>query len=279
MLRQGIPPLQVDAQVQHGAALPPAREVVVLGHLVEAELLVVIGADELGRIDGAALERRIDVAGRDLLRHGAEPREHLPAHAADAEFQAFQVVDGLDILAEPAAHLRAGVAGRNAVGVEFPERGVDEFLAAGKIPPRLLVAGVEAERQAGAEAERRVLAEVEIGGRMRALDRTAGHRVQGLQAGHQLAGGERLDLELVVARLGDVPAQGLGGAEDRVERLGEAGGEAPFQLRRGLGDGRHRDGRGCQRRRGSALQERSALQDCVLPGRPIPPNLTHVAFA
>ena len=109
-LGQLVPLLLVDDEVQHGAALPPAGSVVVLGDLQEAELLVVVGADELRRVERAALERRINVAARDLLRHDAELREHLPTQAADAELEARQVGDRLDLLAEEAAHLGAGIA-------------------------------------------------------------------------------------------------------------------------------------------------------------------------
>jgi len=51
-----------------GAALPPARIVVVLDDFVEAELLVVIGADPFCGVDGALFQCRINVATSDLLR-------------------------------------------------------------------------------------------------------------------------------------------------------------------------------------------------------------------
>ena len=50
--------------VDAGTAFPPAREVVVVGDLVEAQLLVVVGADPFGGVDGAFFQRGIDVAGR-----------------------------------------------------------------------------------------------------------------------------------------------------------------------------------------------------------------------
>ena len=106
-LRQLGPFALVDEEVEHRAALPPARRVVVFRDLGEPELLVVVGADELGGVDGAALERRVDVAGGDLLRNDAELRQHLAAEPADAELQAAQIVDGLELLAEEAAHLAA----------------------------------------------------------------------------------------------------------------------------------------------------------------------------
>jgi hypothetical protein len=97
---------------QHRSAFPPAGIVVVRRDLVEAELLVVVGADPLGGIDGALFQRRIDVAGGDLLRHHAELLQHPAGKSADAEFQALEIVDGVDLLAEPAAHLAGGVAGQ-----------------------------------------------------------------------------------------------------------------------------------------------------------------------
>src|SRR4030088_151276 len=72
VLRQPIPLLQVDDVVSLTGALPPARVVIILGNLHETELLVVIRADPFGGIDCALLERRVDVACRDLLWHAAD---------------------------------------------------------------------------------------------------------------------------------------------------------------------------------------------------------------
>ena len=76
------------------AAFPEAGIVVERRDLGEAELLVVVGADPLGGVDRAALERRVDVAARDLLRHDAELRHDLAGKAGDAHLQALQVGDG-----------------------------------------------------------------------------------------------------------------------------------------------------------------------------------------
>ena len=105
--------------MERRAAFPPARIVVVLGDLVEAELLVVVGADPFGRVDRALLQRRIDVAAGNVRRDHAELGEHRAAEPADAELDALQVVDGVDLLAPPAAHLAAGVAGGEADHVEL----------------------------------------------------------------------------------------------------------------------------------------------------------------
>ena len=64
------------------------------------------------------------------------------------------------------------------------------------------------------------------------LDGAVGGGVQRLQARHDFAGGEHLDLEFVVGHLGDVFRQLLGAAVDRVERLREARGQAPLDFGR-----------------------------------------------
>src|SRR5690348_17990693 len=46
-------------------------------------LLVVVGTDPFGGVKRAFLQRRIDVAGGELLRHKADPLHDRPAEAAD----------------------------------------------------------------------------------------------------------------------------------------------------------------------------------------------------
>jgi hypothetical protein len=57
--------------VQLRAAFPPAGVVVERRHLVEAQLLVVVGADPLGGVDRALFQRLVDLAAGDVLRHAA----------------------------------------------------------------------------------------------------------------------------------------------------------------------------------------------------------------
>jgi hypothetical protein len=66
-LGQLVPCRCIDHDVKLRAAFPECRIVVVLGDLVEAELLVVVGADPLGRIDDSALQRRVDLVARHYL--------------------------------------------------------------------------------------------------------------------------------------------------------------------------------------------------------------------
>ena len=93
--------------------LQHARNVHVLGDLVEAELLVIVRPDPLGRIERALLQRRIDVAAGDLLRHDTELGEHASAEARDAHLHAVEIGRRLDLLAEPAERLATGIARRD----------------------------------------------------------------------------------------------------------------------------------------------------------------------
>ena len=98
--------------MQHRAAFPPTWIVVVLGDLVESELFIVVGTDPLRRVDRALFQRGVDFTAGDLLRHRAKLGENLSRKSRDAEFQALEIGNLFDLLAEPAAHLRAGIAGR-----------------------------------------------------------------------------------------------------------------------------------------------------------------------
>src|SRR5208282_6843012 len=99
--------------------------------------LVVIGADPLGAVDRALLERGIDVGAAQLLRHHAELGQYRAAPAADAELDALQIVDRLDFLAPPAARLGPGVAGRHGKDVVILEEVVDRNLPAALAQPRI----------------------------------------------------------------------------------------------------------------------------------------------
>ena len=148
--------------------------------LVEAELLVIIGPDPLGGVDSAFLQRRIDVAGRDLLRHRAELLQHAPRESADAHLESLEIVDGVDLLAEPAAHLAAGIAAEQSHCVVLFVEFVEHFLAATYCEPALVQPRVGTEGHRCAEGEGRVLAEVVVRGRVADFDGAVLHRVDDL---------------------------------------------------------------------------------------------------
>ena len=145
--RQLVPRLLVDEEVDRRARLPPARVVVVLGDLVEAELLVVVGADPFRGVDRALFQRRVDVASRGsaaVTMPSAD--QHRAAEAGDAHLDALAVGDGLDLLAEPAAHLHAGVAAEEGDDVVVAVELVEQLLAAAVVDPGVHLPGVQAER-------------------------------------------------------------------------------------------------------------------------------------
>src|SRR5262249_17470372 len=160
------------------AALPPTGIIVVRRDLVEAELLVVIRADPLGGIDGTLLQRRINVAAGDLLRHDPELRERLAGPAADAEFETFEILDSLDLLAEPATHLRAGIASDQRVHAEFLAELDHQLHAVAVVEPGVLLAGIEAERHGAKQRPGRVLADEIVGGAVADLDGAILNRVE-----------------------------------------------------------------------------------------------------
>src|SRR5258708_25015882 len=244
-LWQGIPLVRVDEEVQRRAALPPAGIVIVFGNLEEAELLVIIGSDPFGRVDGALFEGGVDIAARDVLRNGAELGKGLAGPSADPEFEAIEVVDGVNFLADPAAHLGAGIAAGDSVCFVLLAELVEHVLTAVILKPGILLARVQTERNGAIEREGRVLADEVIGGGVTHLDRAIAHRVERLQGWNDLAAGESLNLKLVVGGFRDIFRDRLRCTEGNVERLRPARGTAPFQLWHRLRIGRRTNGPGC----------------------------------
>src|SRR5262249_18385881 len=124
------------------------------------------------------------------------------------------------------------------------------------IHPGLLLAGVEPECQTRIECQRRVLADIERGQRMAALDRTGLRGVPNLQRRHDLAASKHLNIELLVRGLADTVGPRLDSAGESVEALRPARCQPPTNRRIGLSDRRTREcGRGCA---GDGLLEKSA---------------------
>jgi hypothetical protein len=109
-------------------------------------------------------------ATRNLLGDAAELLKRAARPTANAEFQSLEIIDGVDLLAEPAAHLRAGVTGRRGVEIELLDEFVDEFVASCMVEPRILLTGVRAEGQRAGERESWVLTDVVIRSGMTQLD-------------------------------------------------------------------------------------------------------------
>ena len=173
----------------------------------------------------------------------------VPAKATDPELEPLHVVDRLQFLAEPATHLCAGIARRDADAVVVLQQVVEQLVATPEPQPGVHLPAVQAEWQRRAERQCRVLAPVVVERRVAHLDRAALDGVEDLKAGDDLAGREGLDLEPVAGDLGDALAEVLASAVERVERLRPARRKPPFDLGHGLRESRATQSR--QRRRRS----------------------------
>ncbi len=232
------------------ATFPEGRVVVIFRHLLEAELVIVIGADPFGRVDRALFQRRIDIAAGDLLRHDAKLFNHLAGQTGNAHLHALEIVDGVDFLAEPAAHLHAGIAGNHAIELVLGVKLVQQRVAVALIEPGIGQARIEAEGDRGADRKGRVLADIVVGAGMAHFHRAGGDGIRRLQAGDDFAGCKHLNVEIAVGRVLHVVGNILRAAKDRIERFGERGGQPPCDLGIFLRDCRCRQN-GCCRSTGT----------------------------
>ena len=237
--RQAVVGLLVDVQRQLRATFPPAGVVIECWrHLVQAELEVVVRAHPFGGVDGAFFQRLVDLATGDVLRHRADLLEHLAAEAADAHLQALHVGQRIDLLAEEAAHLRAGVAHREVDDVDLGVELAHQLQAVALEHPGRHLAAVQAEGDGAIERVGRVLAEEVVRRGVRAFDGAVGHAVQHAEGRHQLAAGVHGDRELAAGLGADLLGELLGGTVDGVQRLRKARSQAPADGGLGLHDGR-----------------------------------------
>jgi len=250
MLRKRIPGPLIDEQRAAGRAFPPTGVMIETRDLIEAELFIIIGADPFGAINRAAFQRGIDIASANLLRHNAKAAQNIAGKATHAEFQAAQILNRIDFLAEPAAHL----AGRAAKG-EGPHAKraieiIDQLMAAAIAEPGIILPLIEAEGQARFEHEAGVLAEVIISRVLPGFHRAILHRVIHLQRGYDFASRVNTNLELAIGHFVDDFGEKLCPAEQRIERPREGRGMAPADFRIGLGQ--RRCGQCCGGNGGSA---------------------------
>ena len=249
--------------------LDEAGEVIVLGDLVEAQRQIVIGADEFGGVERARLQRGKDFARRQIGHRRAELCPHLPAQPRRSEAQPLQVRHPGQLVAEPAARLRAGIARQEPLQPELVVDFVPDFLPAQITPPgRQLPAG-HAKRHAGEKAQSLPLVLPVIGRAVAQLGRAVDHRIERLQPRHHFAGGIDLD--------GQPPATGPAYAVGKVLRahakarkvLGPGGHHAPVDRALGNG-GRCKTGRGGCAKRGDRgrFEEVTSLHGYPSHGRP-----------
>ena len=235
----------VHQQLAARHLLVPAREVVELGDLVEAELHVHHRHRELRGVDHAALERRIDVGRGQQLGGDAELLHHLRAEAEEAHLHALQLGQRFDLLAEPAGGLGADAedidGGQAVLGVDL----VPQLVAAAVPLPGQELADTRAERHRGEECRRGIFTGVIARRRPARLDRSLGDRIEALERGNQRAGLEELDFELASGHALDVLREAHTGRAKVRERAAEGALHLPADSFLGAGRrGQHGDGQG-----------------------------------
>jgi hypothetical protein len=118
-------------------------------------------------------------------------------------------------LRKQAAHLRPGIAGREADDAILLEERIEGIEAAAVIHPRVLLTRGETERQRRSETHGEVFADVIVGRRVAELDRALLDGIECLKCRHDVACGEDADIEFAVGELVDPFGEELAAAVDR----------------------------------------------------------------
>ena len=150
------------------------------------ELLVVVGAGEFGGINGSPFQGQINLTSWQHLHVHPQAGHHLASQAGDAHLEALQVVDGVDLFVEPAAHLNAGIAARNTHDTEVIQQFLHQRLPTCLHQPCVLLPGGQAKWNAGVEGQRGVLADVVVRGALADLNGPLLRGVEDLEAGNKL---------------------------------------------------------------------------------------------
>ncbi len=243
------------------AGLDEAGEVVVLGDLVEAERQVVVRADELGRVQRARLQRREDFARRHVGHRGAELAPHLAAEAGRTEAQALDIGDAGQLVAEPAARLRAGITRQEADNAELVVDFVPELLAAEVAHPGRQFTRGHAERHAGEEAEALALVLPVVRRAVAHFSRTVDHRVECLQRRHHFTGSEQLHGQPATRGPGDAVGEVLRANAEAGKVLRPGGDHAPGDI--ALCNGRGREAHRCGCATNGGRLEKLASLHCL----------------
>jgi len=172
---------------------------------IEAELLIVIGPDPLGRVDDTLFQGRIDYR-RPRSACGMVPSLER-GFAGPATMRNLRPLRSSTVLIsfrnQPPIW-GAGVAAGDAVQFVLPAELIEHVLAAVVLNHRVLLARIQPERNGAIQREGRVLADEVIGRGVTHLDRGVAHRIDRLQRRDDLATGERLNLEFIVGGFRDV---------------------------------------------------------------------------
>ncbi len=267
--------VHIERQLQR--ARPPAGKVVVARDLVERQALIVVRANPGHRVDAALLQRRVGIGDRQVDGLGAPAGQHLAGEAAGLDLQAAQVVQRLDLAAEPAAHLRAGEPAGKIQDAVFVEQHPRQRQSLALEHPGVHLPGVQAERHAGIETQRGIGIEEPRRCGVPAIDDAMLDRVQHLASVHQVAGREDLDAELAVGDVADVARHVLGAGEQGRRLIRKAGSQPPRHGGRFLCVDRRGDRGAARGPQGGSFQKRTALHETGLQWAPASVRLGRAA--
>jgi hypothetical protein len=146
----------------------------------------------------------------------------LAGNSCNPKLEALEILDGSNLLAKPATHLRAGVATRDGMNVVLGQKLVHEVVAAGLVEPCVLLTGVEGKGHVGKDRKGRVFAQEVIAWAMDHLDRAIADRIECLESADDLSSRKGLDLELAVGGIRHVPGEAFTGTIEGVQGFGES---------------------------------------------------------
>ena len=226
--------LMVDVQRQLWAHFPPTGVIVVRRYFMETKLEVVIRPHPFSGINRAFLQRLVNLASGDVLRHHTQTFQNATGETTAPELQAFQVSDRADFLAEPTTHLHAGVSHREINDAHFGEMLAQEFEAIALVHPGRHLAAVQAKGYGAVQRISGVFAKEVVRGGVCHLDGAVGNTVQHAKGRHQLAGRMGAYREFAAAELTDFFGKHFADTKQGIERLGKARSNAPAQSALGM---------------------------------------------
>ena len=208
--REALPDIAVDDELEHRIALVHARRVVILEHRGRPRRRSSTPPTHSAQsITPRCAAGMISPPGRLTVCHAHALCRFRSTMPVCRHFRPLKIGEVLDRPLEPAERLRARAADRERHDVELDDVAVElpvEVHPAAFVEPAEEVEVVHAERTGGRRGEQRrglVLADPVVGDAVAAIDHLLVGGVEDFERRHDLAGRERLDLDLAAGQLVD----------------------------------------------------------------------------
>ncbi len=151
------------------------------------------------------------------MRNAAKFLQNATGEAANTHFQPFEIVDGVDFLAIPPAHLAARVSCEKCNAIVLLVEFVQHFLPAAEGKPPLVQPLVRPKCYCRTEGKGRILAEVVVRSCVANFDGAILHGIDDRKTRNDFSGRKNLNLKLVVCRFRNGFAHQLGAAIQGIE--------------------------------------------------------------